>query len=130
MINNVYTVPFLYTLAIQVLSTTEFEISVAIYPEFLLERIKFSLVVVDVADLEKTNQITVVTLYTNLLGSTNNYVTVPQIFMDSAMFGFKDLKAAHMNCSIEFNLELEPSNNRIIFNQSIPAPQSNALCGL
>jgi hypothetical protein len=130
MLINVYTVPFYYTIAVQVLSTTEFQLVVTLSPEFIVDLIKFSIVVVDAADLEKTNQMTFLTLYTNFLGSTNNYVTVPQMFMESAMFGFKDLKAGHMNCSIELNFELEPANNRLIFNQSVPPPQSNATCGL
>lgn len=101
-----------------------------VQPYYQVDLIRFSIVAFDREDVERSGQFTIVFYYTELSGTSDQYITIPQEFATSTLIGLLDYKAVSASYGLEFNWEFDLANNRIKFNNSVPHTSSSADGGL
>lgn len=83
----------------------------------------------DIDDIEKSAEYTVVSYDVELPATSDQYISIPREFATNTLIGLVDYTTVNAYYGLEFNWEFDLSNDRIIFNHSVPL-NSNAYGGL
>lgn len=86
-----------------VIDQTHFQIKVVVLDGYKLTYLRFSIVAMDITDVQASGKFTLVYQSITFFGNQTNYIPLPAAFIDATLIGILDYVAGSANCGLDFN---------------------------